>query len=198
MPSMWYRLGGMKDPLGRQHLPRLSRTAQSSGQVGHTSNRGIVEASFKPDPPQGGKALSDPDAQRQIVVAPAPPFGEDPDAVAHGHGHPDGSLGCIIYRQRIVEEDHQTVTGEALQSSAVGEDELPQCPVVLVQHAHDLLGLARLGERCEPAKIAEDNYADADADAVMTTVAESARRLCRCQGQAGPGREHLCSTSPAP
>jgi hypothetical protein len=36
-----------------------------------TLDRGVVEASFEPDAAQVAKALSDPDAQGEVVAAPA-------------------------------------------------------------------------------------------------------------------------------
>ena len=94
----------------------------------------------------------------QVVAAPLPAVGQLPDAIPHVHRHPDRALRCVVDRQRVVEEDHQPVPGEPLQRSAVGEDQRPQRLVVLAEDAHHLLGLARLRERCEAAKIAEDHH----------------------------------------
>jgi len=54
---------------------------------------------------------------------------------------------------RVVEEDHHPVAGEALEGALVGQDEAAHLRVVLAQHAHHFLGLGRLGEGGEAAEL---------------------------------------------
>ena len=85
---------------------------------------------------------------------PAPSAGDD---VAHRDRHADGALGGVGHRDRIVEEDHHAVAGEALERALVGEDEPAHLRVVLAEHAHHLLGLGGLGEGGEAAQVDEDH-----------------------------------------
>jgi hypothetical protein len=59
-------------------------------------------------------------------------------------------------RGGVVEEDHQTVAGEAHQCVLVLEDDRPERAKVLAQHADHILRLDRLGEVDEAARVAED------------------------------------------
>ena len=186
-----YRLGGMKDALGSQHLPGSSGTAQSSGQVGHTSDRGVVEASFETDPPQGGETLSDPDAQVRSWSRRCHPSARTRTRSRIATRHPDRS-GCVIDRQRIVEEDHQPVAGEPLQRSAVGEDEVPKASWYSCRTPITSSGSLDSANG-EPAKITEDHHDLASVAAKEVLVAgvdhhvdelgerKRRRRLTRCR-----------------
>ena len=57
----------------------------------------------------------------------------------------------------IVEEHHEAVAGEVFQRSVVVEDERTDGSVIVVQQLHDFLGVGRLDERREAAKVAEDD-----------------------------------------
>src|SRR5215203_723440 len=80
---------GVKDALGGKYLPWPGCVTQSGSEVRDCSDGGVVEAPFEPDAAQSGKALGDPDAQGQIVVAQLPSSGKVPDPVPHLHRHPD-------------------------------------------------------------------------------------------------------------
>ena len=64
----------------------------------------------------------------------------------------------VVAGQRVVEEHHEPVAGEALEGALEPVDQLAERRVVLREHAHHLFGLARLGERGEAAQVAEHDH----------------------------------------
>ena len=76
-------------------------------------------------------------------------------ALAHRDRHAYGALGGIRHGNRVVEEDHHPVAGEALEGAVVRKDQLAHLGVVLAEHAHHLLGLGRLGEGGEASQVEE-------------------------------------------
>ena len=75
--------------------------------------------------------------------------------VAHRDRHPHRALRRVVAGDGVVEEDHEAVASEALECSLEAVDEVAQRAVVVGEHGHDLLGLHGLGERREPAEVAE-------------------------------------------
>ena len=132
--------------------------AQARRQVRDAADRRVVEAPLEADAAERGESLRDADPEAEVVAAPAPAVGELGDPVAHRHGHRDGPLGGVVDGQRVVEEHHEPVAGEALERALEPVDELAERGVVLREHPHDLFGLARLGERRESAQVAEDHH----------------------------------------
>ena len=57
--------------------------------------------------------------------------------------------------QRIVEQDHQAVAGEALERAFEFVDQCAERVMIVAQHLHHFFRLRRLGERREPAQVAE-------------------------------------------
>ena len=153
-----HRLGGVEDPLGGQHLPRSGRVAQPGGEVGDAADRGVVEATLEPDPAQGGEALGDPDRRGQVVAAARPPcrparrtrsrMATDIRIARSGASSiGSGSLKKTISPSPV---NRSSVPSYAKISS-------PSASWYSREDAHHLLGLARLGERREAAKVAEDH-----------------------------------------
>jgi hypothetical protein len=89
------------------------------------------------------------------VPALLPLDGEPVDALADGQAHANGPQGGIGALHWIVEEHHEPVACEVLQGSLELEDQVANGLVVLPQRPHDVLGLGRLGEGREAAKVAE-------------------------------------------
>ncbi len=58
-------------------------------------------------------------------------------------------------RDRRVEQHHDAVTGIAVERALVAEDQFAKRCVIFAQHVHDLFRLGALGERGEPAQVAE-------------------------------------------
>ena len=68
---------------------------------------------------------------------------------------------CIVAGQRVVEDNHQTVTGEPFERALEAEDEVSERGVVFTEHAHHLFGFAGFSERGEAPEVAEhdDDFA---------------------------------------
>ena len=129
--------------------------AQPGGQVGDAPDRRVVVPALEADPAQGGVALGDPDAEGEVVALASPGLRQAADPGPHRDAHPDRARRTVVAAHRVVEEDHQPVAGEPLERALEPEDQVAERGVVLLQDAHHLLGLARLGERGEPAQVAE-------------------------------------------
>ena len=80
--------------------------------------------------------------------------------------------------QGIVEQDQHAIAGEALERSLIAVDQRAQRFVIVVEDAHHLLGLGRLGEGGEAAQIAKQ-HAD-----LAPVAFEQARRVAA-------GRHHI-------
>ena len=93
----------------------------------------------------------------EVVAHPRPALVQLVDAVSHRHGHLHRPGGSVRARERVVEEDHQPVAGEALQRALEAGHEIAERSVVLREHLHHVLGLDCLRERREAAQVAEHN-----------------------------------------
>src|SRR5437762_3294564 len=142
-----------RHPQGDEDLAGLGLAAQTRRQVGDRADRAVVPAALEADGADGRVALRDADPEVQLVPALAPPAQERRHAVTHRQRHPNGALGRVGHWNRVIEEDHHAVAGEALERALLLEDELAHLSVVLAQDAHDPLRLRGLRERGEPAKI---------------------------------------------
>ena len=91
------------------------------------------------------------------MPAPAPGLGQSADPGPHRDAHPQRPQRAVLAAHRIVEEHHQAVAREPFQRALEPEDQVAERVVVLLQHAHHLLRLARLRERGEAAQVAEDH-----------------------------------------
>ena len=141
-----------------EDLPRLRHRAQAGGEVDDGADRRVLDAALEPDAAERRVALGDADTEGEIVAVARPRLGEVADPRAHRDGHADGPQAGVLARHRIVEHDHQTVAGEPLERALVAEDQVAERAVVLAQHRHELLGLARLGERGELPEVAEHDH----------------------------------------
>ena len=59
-----------------ENLTRLGFVAKPGGDVRYRADGGIVEASFKADGAERGKAVRNPDAEANVVLEPTPPIGK--------------------------------------------------------------------------------------------------------------------------
>ena len=150
-------LDGGENAVGDQHLPGPGVRAQARGQIGDAADRGVVEAAFEADPAERRVTLGDPMPESQIVSPTTPPNGQLFHRIADLQRHPYSAFGGVVMRDRIVEEHHDAVTGEPLESALICVDQRSHRPVVLREHAHHLLGLAGLGERREVPQICEEH-----------------------------------------
>src|SRR5687767_3012223 len=103
-----------RHPAGHEDLARTGLAAQPRRQIRDGADRAVIHASLEADGADRRIALRDADPERQIPAALAPSLGKPRHHVAHGDGHADGPLRGILDLDRIVEEDHHAVTGEAL------------------------------------------------------------------------------------
>src|SRR5438270_452165 len=71
--------------------------------------------------------------------------------------HPHGARTRIGEWQRIVEPDHEAVTGEALDGPFELVDERPEAGVVLAQDRHQVFRLGGLGKTGKAAQITKQN-----------------------------------------
>ena len=108
--------------------PGAASRAEPAGEVRDGADGGVVEAPLEADRAERGVALRDPDAEVELVALPAPALGQLGDAVAHRHRHPHGPLRRVGTGQRIVEEHHDPVAGEALERPLVAVHEVAERP----------------------------------------------------------------------
>ena len=148
-------LGGGVHALADQDLARPGLGAQPRGEVRHVADGRVVEPALVSDAPERGVALRHADGEGQVMAPALPLLGQRRDAVAHGDRHLDGALRGVGTRERVVEEGHQAVAGEAVERPLVAVDEIAERGVVLAEHQHQVLGLDGLGERREAAQVAE-------------------------------------------
>src|SRR5215468_11319648 len=90
------RLHGGGDPLREKDLARLRFRAQTRCEVGHGADGAVVEPSFEADRPEGGVAVSDPDAEVQLEARLLPGHRELGAPIAHGRGHAHGAGGVVL------------------------------------------------------------------------------------------------------
>ena len=76
----WLDLHGVLDlhqhSRADEDLTRLGFIAQPRGDVGHRADGGVVEAAFKSDGAERGKAVRNPDAEANLVPESTPPIGK--------------------------------------------------------------------------------------------------------------------------
>ena len=92
--------------------------------------------------------------------------------------------------QRIVEEHHHAVAGEALERALVVADQRAERVVIFAQQLHDVLGLGGLGEGGEAAQVAEQRH-DLAAMAVehaLVARRDDQPRRAAARGSAAAGR----------
>ena len=135
-----------RTPAARRGSARGRLRAEPGGEVRDAADRGVVGSALEPDPAERGVALGDADPEAEVVAAAAQPSASPPTRSRMATAIARPARRPVVARQRVVEEHHQPVAGEALERSLEAEDELAQRRVVLGQDGHDLLGLARLGE----------------------------------------------------
>src|SRR5262245_51124826 len=150
-----HALHGARDPGRDEELGGGGFAAEPCGAVRNGPDRAVVQTALEANGPDGGIALGDAHAERQIPAALAPARGQVANDGAHGDSHANRALGRVRNLHRVVEEDHHAVAGEALERALVREDQTPHLGVVLAQYAHDLLGLGRLREGGEAAQVEE-------------------------------------------
>ena len=94
-------------------------------------------------------------AERE-VIAPLPPgLREFKEPLVRRERETDGCQFVLGDRDRVVEEDHYSVTSEVLEGAFVHGDQLPKCGVVGAQHVEQVFRRCRLREVGEVAQIAE-------------------------------------------
>src|SRR5262249_38971107 len=156
-----HALHGSGHPSRDEDLPGSGLATEPCRQVRDGPDRAVIEPALEIEAPveadgsDGGVALGDARAERQLPAARAPARSQVADDGAHGDGHANRALGRVRDLDRVVEEDHHAVAGEALERALVREDQTPHLGVVLTQHTHDLFGLGRLREGGEAVQVEE-------------------------------------------
>src|SRR5262249_25045469 len=107
-----------------QDLSRRRVVTEAIGDGCHRADRRVVEASLEPDYSECGVAVRDSDPELKVVPAFLPPLGKLVDATAHRDCHPNCTNGAVGTGERIVEEDHQPVAGEALERALEPDDQV--------------------------------------------------------------------------
>jgi hypothetical protein len=80
------------------------------------------------------------------VPEPAPFVRQCSDGAAHFEGHVDRLERWVLYRHRIVEDDHHAVAGVAFESAAVLDDDFANRGVVLTQQHHYVFSICAFSE----------------------------------------------------
>ena len=113
--------------------PGSRLVAEPGRDVRDAADGRVVGPPLEPDPAERRVALGDPDAEAEIVPAPAPLLLQLRDARAHRDRHPHGALRRVVARDRIVEEHHQPIAGESLERALEPVDQVAERGVVLAQ-----------------------------------------------------------------
>ena len=116
-------LDGGENAVGDQHLPGPGVRAQPRGEIRDAADGGVVEAAFEADPAERRVTLGDPLPESEVVAPPTPPDGQLAHRIADPQRHPDGALGGVVVRNRVVEEHHHPVAGEPLERALVFVDQ---------------------------------------------------------------------------
>src|SRR5262249_52022473 len=96
------RLDRPEDALRDQDLAGLRLAAEPRGHVGHGADRPVVHSALEADRADGRVTLIDPDAEVELVAAPAPLCEQLVDLRAHPRRHPHGALRRVGHRHRVV------------------------------------------------------------------------------------------------
>src|SRR5215467_5333222 len=99
-------------PAVDQNLAALSFTAEASGKVGNVANRVIVDSALEADISDGGVTGSQADAEIQVVSLLKPTLAQFLCARLHLDGHEHSLLRVIGARNRVIEENHDPVSGK--------------------------------------------------------------------------------------
>ena len=146
----------MKEPPADQDLEGLRLSAEPGGQVRDGSDGSIVLSAFKADHTQRGIAGRDAYPQAKVIAELDPLRMElGNDQFPHGQRHSHRLLPSVRDGNRVIEEDHHAVPGEALQGGLVPHDQSPHFGVILCQHSHDFFGFRCLGEGSESSEVEE-------------------------------------------
>ena len=165
-------------------------SAQPGGEVGDAADRRVVEPTVEADPAQRRVALGDPDPESEVVPLPRPASARPRTRVR---------IATLIRIARSGPSSHRTGSlkntirpSPAKRSSVPSNRKIrsPSACVVLLQDAHHLLGLARLGERREAAQVAEHDDDLAPVALEERLVAGVDDQLGELRGQEPPEPTH--------
>src|SRR5262249_54101940 len=119
-----------------QDLTGLGFIAKSGSDIGYCSDCGIVEAALKSNRAARRKRMCYSDPETKVVTKRAPFLNDPIDCFAHVESHED-CLECrVFYRDRIVEDHHDTIASKTFKGAAVLEDDLADGCVVIAQQGH--------------------------------------------------------------
>ena len=141
--------------LADQDLARGGLGAEPGREVRDAADGRVVGATLEADPAEGGVTLRDSDGEVEVVALATPPLRQLADADPHRDRHPHRAQRRVVAWDRVVEEHHETVAGEALERPLEAVHQIAQRGVVLPSTCHHVLGLDRLRERREAAQVAE-------------------------------------------
>src|SRR5205823_1070734 len=115
----------------------------------------VFATMLKADLAKGCVARSNPNSEPENVTLASPLSCQALYPIPHVKREPNGTLGMIGTRDRIVEEYHDSVRKHPFQRPFISKDKLSHALVIFTQHRHDLFRLGRLSEGAESPQIAE-------------------------------------------
>src|SRR5579863_8634169 len=137
-------------------LPRFGFIAKPRSHIGYRADGGIVEAPFKADGAERGKAVSDADAEANIMSQPTPLLGQRSNNLTHFERHQHRLERRLLDWHRIVEHHHHAVARVPFERTAVLDDDFADGRVVVAQECHHVFRVRTFGEAGEAAQVAEE------------------------------------------
>jgi hypothetical protein len=131
-------------------LTGLSFIAQSGGDIGYCSNRGIVEAALKSNRAERRKTVCYPDPEAKVVTEIAPFLNHSPDFSAHIKRHQNGLERRVFHWHRIIENDHNAIS-KSLKRATVFDDDLTDCRMIVAQQGHYIFRVSTFREASKSA-----------------------------------------------
>jgi hypothetical protein len=142
-----FTLKGIRRPLAAYNV----LAAASPNAVGHRPDGRIIEAPLETDCAERCKSVGDADAKADIMAKPTPLLGQRSDHVTHFERHQDGLECGLLDWDWVIEHDHHAVACVALKCTAVLDDCLTNCRVVVAQQGHHVFWVSAFRKACEAA-----------------------------------------------
>ena len=125
--------------------------AKPSGLVHDRTDRRVIDAAIKANPPNRSVSVRNPDAKTQLMSKSSPLAAKLTDSVPQIYRKAH-TTGCMIrYFDWVIKDNHQTVAEEAIKRAFILFNDRPGSCMVVSQHSHDFFWLCDFRECSKPA-----------------------------------------------
>ena len=124
-------------------------------KIRHAADGSILASPFESDQSQRRETRGNANSKSKFVASAAPLLCQTVHAIAHIQGQPNCAFSMIVTRNRIIKDDHNSVTDKPIQRPLILEDELSYVLMIFAKDRHDLFRLGPVCERGKTAQIAE-------------------------------------------